>query len=60
MIRTFNPSGDIDDGELRQAGAQEKKEIGITVDTAVDRIVDLSHLREVQAKLKKEKSDRGK
>ena len=60
MKRTFNPSGDIDDGELRQAVAQVKKEIGVTADTPLDRMVDLSHLRKVQVELAKEKSNRGK
>lgn len=60
MIRTFNPSGDINDGELRQVMAQMKKEIGVTADIPFDRVMDLSPLREVQAELKKEKSDRGK
>jgi hypothetical protein len=60
MKRTFNPSGDIDDGELRQVIEQMKKETGVTADIPFDRIMDLSPLREVQAELKKEKSDRGK
>jgi ABC-type nitrate/sulfonate/bicarbonate transport system substrate-binding protein len=60
MKRTFNPSGDIDDGELRQAVAQVKKEIGVTVDTPLDRMVDLSHLRKVQMELANEKLTGGK
>jgi ABC-type nitrate/sulfonate/bicarbonate transport system substrate-binding protein len=60
MKRTFNPSGDIDDNDLKQIVEQVKKEIGVTADIPLDRVADLSILREVQAELKKKKSDRGK
>lgn len=60
MKRTSNPSGDIDDNDLRQIVEQVKKEIGVTADIPLERVADLSILREVQAELKKKKSDRGK
>jgi ABC-type nitrate/sulfonate/bicarbonate transport system substrate-binding protein len=53
--RTLNLDGDIDEGELRQVIEQMKKDAKVTAEVPMDRVVDLSVLREVRAELEKKK-----
>jgi hypothetical protein len=53
--RTLNLDGDIDEGELRQVIEQMKRDAKVTAEVPMDRVVDLSVLREVRAELEKKK-----
>jgi ABC-type nitrate/sulfonate/bicarbonate transport system substrate-binding protein len=53
--RTLNLDGDIDESDLRQVMEQMKKDAKVMADVPVDRVVDLSVLREVRAGLNKTK-----
>jgi hypothetical protein len=54
-LQCLNLDGDIDEGDLRQVIEQMKKDAKVTAEVPVDRVVDLSVLREVRAELEKKK-----
>ena len=53
LLKVLNPDGDIDDATLKSIIDKIRQESGISAEIPLDRLVDLTLLREVKAELRK-------
>ena len=53
LLKVLNPDGDIDDATLKAIIDKIRQESGISAEIPLDRLVDLTLLREVKAELRK-------